>query len=95
MLITPIPLFSPSLADLRESGNGSNAVVWSSIQGVLLLSHYFLMTDSLANLELIGIIERVPRSTVLFLDDRFLDSIDIYSSIEYGGCLQFSNIFKN
>lgn len=32
MLITPIPRFSPSLADLREGGNGSNAIAWSSTE---------------------------------------------------------------
>lgn len=57
------------------------------LQDVLLLSHYFLMTDSLANLELIGIIERAPPSAVLFLDDRFFSIQSKFISSYDEGCL--------
>lgn len=99
VLITPISLFSLSLADLRESGNRSNAITWSFIQGVLLLSHYFLMTDSSANLELIEIEDIVvERTTVLwyyFFDHSFSIKLKlILRSIKCKGCMAtIFNIF--
>lgn len=60
MLITPSPLFSSSLADLREGGNGSHAIAQRGIQSVPFLSHYFLTMDYSVNLESTRIMKRVP-----------------------------------
>lgn len=66
MLITPSPLFSSSLADLREDGNGSHAIARRGIQSVPFPSRYFPTIDYSVNLESTRIMERVPLLSQFF-----------------------------